>query len=338
MSTASIDSAFDARLLAQIASGDAKAVGKLFDRYASLAYSLARQLLGDGARAEQTIFELFVRLWHEAAGFDPSREEVKTRLLQITYAIATAQLPASTDVALRFENLTDIELEEVLAKELPPAEFLEKLKTKLMATINLERPAQLPPTQAGGSAGTSPYGPQPDLRKVEGSRAVWPILAFGFGIIASLLAVYSSFNARKLSGQLRESTIEFAALRQELKITQAQLGFALSPQTEVLALTGQPSSPAARAKLVWDPADGQGILIASGLAPAPADKSYQLWVIAGGRPVSVAVFAVDSSGTAEIRFAHLPPADQVFAFNITLELSGGVAEPTGEKLLSGARL
>ena len=346
MSPTSIDSAFDSRLVAQIASGDAKAVGKLFDRYAGLAYSLALQLLRDGVKAEQAVFELFVRLWHQAAGFDPYREEVKTRLYQITYAIAAAQLPVSANAAEPFENLTDVELEEVLSKELPQAELLDKLKVKLMATIDLERPSEAAPAQSGASAGASLFGVQPVSTRseqgrgseVEGNRTIWPILAFGFGIIASLLAVFSSFNARKLSGELRESTIEFVALRQELQITQAKLGFALSPQTEVLTLTGQPPAPAARAKLVLDPAEGQGILIASGLSLAPADKNYQLWVIAGGKPVSVAVFSVDSTGTAEIRFAHLPPAEQVFAFNVTLELFGGVAEPTGEKLLSGARL
>ncbi|MCI0329516.1 MAG: anti-sigma factor [candidate division Zixibacteria bacterium] len=338
MSPTSIDSAFDSRLVAQVASGDAKAVGKLFDRYAGLAYSLAVQMIREEAKAEQTVFELFVRLWHEAAGLDTSREEVKTRIYQITYALATAQLPASDKTAEQFENLTDIELEEVLSKQLPAPELLEKLKAKLMATIDLEKPKQASPSPTGTNSGPSLYGTPSVSNIAGGSRAIWPLLAFGFGIIAGLLAVYSSFNARRLSGQLRESTIEFVALRQELKTTQAKLDFALSPQTEVLTLTGQPSTPTARAKLVWDPAEGQGILLTSGLAPAPADKSYQLWVIAGGKPVSVAVFVVDSTGKAEVRFAHLPPSEQVYAFNVTLELSGGVAEPTGDKLLSGSRL
>ncbi|HLG94081.1 MAG TPA: anti-sigma factor, partial [candidate division Zixibacteria bacterium] len=262
----------------------------------------------------------------------PSRQDVKTRLLQNAYVIAKSQRPPSAKVDDHWENLTDAELEETLSKDFPPSELMDGLKAKVMATIE---PAGKMPAAPPGSAQTAWSGsPVSEVR----GRSLWPILAFGFGIIASILAVYSSFNARKLAGQMRESTIEFVALRQELKITQAKLNFALSPQTEVLTLTGQPPAPQARAKLVWDPADGQGILLASGLAPAPADKSYQLWVIAGGKPVSAAVFAVDSTGTAEVRIAHLPPSEHIFAFNITLELSGGVAEPMGEKLLSGARL
>ncbi len=329
MSTASIDSAFDARLVAQIAAGDAKSVGKLFDRYAGPVYNLARQILQDGTRAEQSVFELFLRLWHEADQFDPSRQNIKTRLLQNVYAIAKTQLPPSVKVAEHWENLTDTELEEILSQEPVPVELLDELKAKLMATIEPAGGGNRP--AAGETEASLPLSGRR-------SRNLWPILAFGFGIAASILAVYSSFNARKLAEQMRESAIEFVALRQELKIIQAKLNFTLSPQTEILTLTGQPSAPQARAKLVWDPADGQGILIASGLAPNPTDKSYQLWVIAGGKPVSAAVFAVDSTGTAEVRIAHLPPSEHIFAFNVTLELSGGVAEPMGEKLLSGSRL
>ncbi len=333
VSSVSIDSAFDSRLVTQVAAGDAKAVGKLFDRYAGLAFNLARQVLQDGVKAEQAVFELFLQLWHEADQLDTSRQEIKTRLLQNVYGIAKAQLSPAVKVDDHWENLTDTELEESLSQEPAPAELLEELKIRLMATIE---PTGGGPRPAGSPAQTKTPGPS----TLSGGRGrnLWPVMAFGFGIIASVLAAYSSYNAHKLSGHLQESAIEFVALRQELKITQAKLGFALSAQTEVLTLTGQPAAPEARAKLVWDPADGQGILIASGLPPTPADKSYQLWVIAGGKPVAVKVFEVDSTGTAEVRIAHLPPSEHIFAFNVTLETSGGVAEPTGEKLLSGARL
>ncbi len=339
MSSASIDSAFDSRLVAQVAGGDAKAVGKLFDRYAGLTYNLAYQVTRNADQAERAVFEVFLRLWHEADQLDSS-QEIKTRLLQNAYVIAKSQLLPSSNVAEHWENLTDTELEETLSSQPAPAELLEGLKGKIMATIE---PAGGGPAPAGSAQSKAPKSDdlsdeRQTAKKPERGLPLWPILAFGFGISASVLAVYSSFNARKLSQDLRELTIESVALRQELKIAQVKLGFLISPQTEVLALTGQPVAPEARAKLIWDPADGQGILIASGLAPAPADKSYQFWAIAGGKPVSVKVFSVDSTGAAELRIAHLPPSEHIFAFNVTLEPAGGVVEPTGEKFLSGSRL
>ncbi|MGH8003961.1 MAG: anti-sigma factor domain-containing protein, partial [Limisphaerales bacterium] len=308
---------------------------------------LGHQILQSADRAEQVVFELFLRLWHESDQFDSS-QEIKTRLLQNAYAIAKAQLPPAVSVGGHWENLTDIELEETLSTPPAPAEALETLKSKLMATIE---PAGSGVT--GPSRHTSPDGRRDavysgvsqDQLKEESrgskggrGRSLWPILAFGFGIAASILAVYSSYNTRKLFHQLRELAVASIAQQQELKIAQTKLGFVLSPQTEVLVLTGQPAAPQARAKLVWDPAEGQGFFTVTGLAPLPPEKSYQLWVIAGGKPVSIKTFEVDSAGAAEIRFAHLPPSEYVFAFSVTVEPAGGVAEPTGEKLLSVTRL
>ncbi len=329
--TVSIDSAFDSRLAAQIAAGDARAVGKLYDRYATPAYSLAYQILQNADRAQNVVFELFLRLWHEADDFTSSEKGIKTRLLQNAYVLAKSQLSSSAQVAEHWENLTDAELEKTLAQQPAPAEILEELKGKLMATIE-------PPHSNPTASNPAERRGVPNLNPNRPHSPVWPILAFGFGIAASLLAVYSSFNAKKFSGQLQELTVDLVAQKQELKSTQARLDFVLSPQTEVLTLTGQPASPKAKGKLIWDPAEGQGLLTIEGLPTAPAGKSYQLWAVAGGKPVSIEVFNVDTSGRAEIRIPQLPPSGQLLAFNVTLEPAGGVVEPTGEKLLSGTRM
>ena len=347
MSSASIDSAFDSRLVAQIAAGDARAVGKLFDRYAGLAYNLGHQILQSAERAERVVFELFLRLWHESDQFNSSGE-VKTRLLQNAYVLAKSQLPPSAQVDNQWENLTDTELEEVLTNPPAPTEVLEALKTKLMATIEpVARPAtgpsknfppDVPSARVYTGIADGKSGAGSDGNWSNRGRSIWPLLAFGFGIAASILAVYSSFNARKLSLELRDLTIQSVAQRQEMKIIQAKLDFALAPQTEVLILTGQPAAPQAKAKLIWNPVEGQGILIATGLPPAPAGKSCQFWAVASGVPIAVKTFSVDSTGSAEVKIAHLPPSEHIFAFNVTFELAGGVAEPTGEKLLSGTRI
>ncbi len=166
--------------------------------------------------------------------------------------------------------------------------------------------------------------------------SIWPKLAFGFGIAASLLAVYGGFTANNLSKEVQKLTAEINGLRQQLSSTQARLTFALSPMNEVLELAGQPVSPQARGKIIFNAAAGNGFFTAGGLPQVGADKTYQLWVIAGGQPVSVDVFSVDSSGAVEIKMAGLPPTEQIAAFAVTLEPAGGVPQPTGEKYLVGA--
>jgi anti-sigma-K factor RskA len=77
-------------------------------------------------------------------------------------------------------------------------------------------------------------------------------------------------------------------------------------------------------------------LIVQNLAPVPAGKDYQLWVIEKGKaPVDAGVFCVDAKGSAQIRFK--PKADVAMAatFAITLEKKGGVPAPEGTMMLLG---
>lgn len=103
VSASSIDSAFDARLVAELAAGDAKAAGKLFDRYGGLVYNLSARILKDAAEAEEVVQELFVRVWREAAKFDPARGEVKSYLVQMARSMAIDRLRSQASRAKREE-------------------------------------------------------------------------------------------------------------------------------------------------------------------------------------------------------------------------------------------
>lgn len=60
-------------LLQRVARGDEDAVRACVDQYADLVWSVARRLLGGGARveAEDAVQDVFVDLWKSAGRFDP---------------------------------------------------------------------------------------------------------------------------------------------------------------------------------------------------------------------------------------------------------------------------
>jgi len=62
----------DEALAARVAHGDIEAFTTLYDRYVRRVYVLAAHLLGP-ASAEEVAQELFLRLWHKAGQFDPTR-------------------------------------------------------------------------------------------------------------------------------------------------------------------------------------------------------------------------------------------------------------------------
>jgi anti-sigma-K factor RskA len=116
----------------------------------------------------------------------------------------------------------------------------------------------------------------------------------------------------------------------------AQLEMFRSPASEVLLLAGQKPASAAKGKMIWDPGTGTGVFLAAGLPALPRDKTYQLWVIADGKPISAGVFKIDSRGSAEIEVGRIPDSSSINAFAVTLEPDGGLPQPSGEMYLLGA--
>jgi RNA polymerase sigma-70 factor (ECF subfamily) len=132
VSLSSIDSAFDAKLMAQIVSGDAKAAGKLFDRYAPMAFNLAARILKNTAEAEEVVQELFVRIWENAAQFDSSRGEVKSWMIQMTRSMSIDRLRSKTSRSKREE--TYAQLQET---DNPKGEEIEEAKLVKAALAEL---------------------------------------------------------------------------------------------------------------------------------------------------------------------------------------------------------
>jgi RNA polymerase sigma-70 factor (ECF subfamily) len=73
----------DWMLMHRVAAGDEDAVAELYDRFSSLVYKVARQLLPTQAEADDAIQEIFVRLWQTADRYDPRRAKLVTWVMLI---------------------------------------------------------------------------------------------------------------------------------------------------------------------------------------------------------------------------------------------------------------
>lgn len=78
------DRADDVALVKRIGEGDEQALASLYDRYAGLLTSLSRRILHDPSDAEETLQEVFVQVWKQAARYDSRRSSVSTWLVLIT--------------------------------------------------------------------------------------------------------------------------------------------------------------------------------------------------------------------------------------------------------------
>ena len=66
----------DAELLTQIAAGDVRAVGELYDRYSSTLFPIALRIVRDRTEAEDIMHDAFVAVNERAAQYAPDRGSV----------------------------------------------------------------------------------------------------------------------------------------------------------------------------------------------------------------------------------------------------------------------
>jgi len=83
--TASVSDDADRAVLVRLANGELDALEELYDRYKTMAYSIAYRITNDATAAEDVVQDAFVGAWRNAARYVEGRGSVKTWLLAIVH-------------------------------------------------------------------------------------------------------------------------------------------------------------------------------------------------------------------------------------------------------------
>ncbi len=75
----------DRAVLARVSAGQLNALDELYERYRTMAYSIAYRITGDATLAEDVVQEAFLGAWRNAARYVEGRGSVKTWLLSIVH-------------------------------------------------------------------------------------------------------------------------------------------------------------------------------------------------------------------------------------------------------------
>src|SRR4249919_3227247 len=75
----------DRDVLVRVAAGDLDALEELYDRYKTMAYSIAYRITNDASLAEDVVQDAFLGAWRNAARYVEGRGSVKTWLLAIVH-------------------------------------------------------------------------------------------------------------------------------------------------------------------------------------------------------------------------------------------------------------
>jgi anti-sigma-K factor RskA len=108
-----------------------------------------------------------------------------------------------------------------------------------------------------------------------------------------------------------------------LGIWAANLHNELGERPEAVPISGASGS------LIVTP-DKEATLVVKDLAPAPAGKTYEAWVIQGGEPAPAGIFA----GGDRVAFQLTRDVAEGAVVAVTLERAGGVGQPTTNPLIT----
>ncbi|HEV2855604.1 MAG TPA: anti-sigma factor [Thermoanaerobaculia bacterium] len=128
---------------------------------------------------------------------------------------------------------------------------------------------------------------------------------------------------------------EVEQARSEARRAAEALQVLAAPQVSSVVLAGLGPTPGAAGHTYVNPQTHDALFYAFNLPALKPEKTYQLWFIAGGKPVSAGVFSVDPRGTGSLRVENVVDTKDIQAWAVTVEPRGGVPQPTGEMVLKG---
>lgn len=271
------------------------------------------------------------------------------------------------------ETLTRIyvELLGLLPLELEPVRSTSEQKQRLLAAVRgvveepvsamggeeAERHGEIPANAGQAVSATKPglpatpfSGPHAEPEPSRRHRGRWLLPVAAIFLIALLTlsgwltlqvqnekAAVARLNRELIFAQ--QQSTDIASMRRQVKELDHRLQLVTSPASEFCPLRptgGQPLAPGASGVLFVGPNHQHWYLALYGLKPPPAGRTYQLWFVVDGQPVSVATFSGTQGSKVEFASDNMPHNTNAVA--VTLEPAGGMPQPTGPQILQGDQM
>jgi len=200
--------------------------------------------------------------------------------------------------------------------------------------------ASLRQTVGWMGAGVAPVTPPASLRARVLAATAAPAVARASRPAPGLRSSLAAAATLCAAGAVLAVSMYALGLSSRLQAIEAELDnerdlatFLTSPDTATIVLAGTDQAPKARLKLAYDRRTGRALLFGYDMPAPPEGKAYQLWFIAGGKPLPGRVFSPDTTGHGSWKDEVPPDGRDASVFAITLEPASGVVAPTGPMLL-----
>lgn len=168
----------------------------------------------------------------------------------------------------------------------------------------------------------------------------WSWLAIpAFAALAlAVIATHFWYENRHLRQDLASERAMLDQQRLDAAHAQQVLAVLTAADAQRITLVAANTRPQPQGKAVYVPRSGQLVFMAGSMAPLPAGKAYELWLLpmSGAPPMPAGMFKPDSSGSAMVMMPPLPAGTEAKAFAVTIEPESGSPTPTMPIVISGS--
>lgn len=208
---------------------------------------------------------------------------------------------------------------EALAEAAPPVEPSEVTRARVLRLAGGSRPRRFPQWVYPAAAALL-------------LLCAWSLVSQG-----RLRSEMSGLLAERDRLERRAAALDREAWRARAEARRAAeaLQVLATPGVRTVVLAGLAPAPEAVGHTYVNPQSRDALFYAFDLPALPRDKTYQLWFITDGKPVSAGTFSVDERGTGSLRVGLIDDVAGIQAWAVTVEPQGGVPQPTGEMMLKG---
>ena len=220
-------------------------------------------------------------------------------------------------------EVTSLEgVDEALASGVPQIEPPAALRERVLTAVR-------PPRTAVRPAATAP--------------AQWLPLAASLALSLGLGGYAYSLQERitALEDELTDARAQAAdtlaranATQRTLQLTQSHLDVLTAPDSMRVVLAGQAPAPAASGRADWSRARGLALSLEN-LPPLHPGRTYQVWLLTSGMPVSAGLLTPDGAGRSTGVYPVPQGGVTPTGIALTEEPDGGLPQPTGQPILVG---
>jgi anti-sigma-K factor RskA len=136
---------------------------------------------------------------------------------------------------------------------------------------------------------------------------------------------------------LKAATVSQTQLAGKLASSDSLVNALTAASVSVVELVATGNQPPGGARMFWDRLANRWTMITHHMAPVPAGRTYQLWLVTtNAEKISAGTFNTDAKGRAVVQATYALGAASLAAIAITEEPAGGSPQPTGTILVAGA--